>query len=191
MCRLGGKGKLLKEVVNNLTECVTIDYPGGTWPGKKFSHIVPGGRGKHEFDEEKCVGCASCRNVCPNYTISIIDQDEKRKVSVFLGRCMFCGRCMFDCPEEAIKLTPQYEFANTSKDGLYVKNTLERRKCKNCGSYLFPDKQLKRARERVLAEIDERVRDVFEQDTKIYLDYCSDCRKKLGYVMNTNTRKYY
>ena len=188
---MGGKTKLLEEVTQNLTKCVTIDYPGGTWPGKKFSYIVPNGRGKHEFDKEKCIGCQACRNVCPNYTISILDKNEERTVSVFLGRYTFCGRCMFDCPEDAIKLTPQYEFASTSRDDLYINNVVERSKCKNCGEYLFPDKQLKRARERILAEIDERVRKVFEEDTKIYLDYCSDCRKKIGYTMNTLTRKYY
>ena len=187
---MGGKMKLLEEVTQNLTECVTIDYPGGTWPGKKFSHIVANGRGKHEFND-KCIGCQACRNVCPNYTISIIDEKDERTVSVFLGRCTFCGRCMFDCPEEAINLTPQYEFASTSRDDLYVKHTVERIKCKNCGQYTFPDKQLARARERILAEIDERVRKIFEEDTKIYLDYCPDCRKKIGYAMNTNTRKYY
>ncbi len=183
--------KLLEEVTRNLSKCVTIDYPGGTWPGTKFSQIVPNGRGKHEFDKDKCTGCQACRNVCPNYTINVTDNEDKRKVAVFLGRCAFCGRCMFDCPEEAIKLTPQYEFASTSRDNLYVENTVERSKCKNCGQYMFPDKQLKRARERILAEIDDRVRKVFEKDIVTYLDYCSDCRKKLSYVMNTHTRKYY
>jgi hydrogenase-4 component H len=187
---LGGKMKLLEEVSKNLSKCVTIDYPGGTWPGRKFSHIVPNGRGKHEFND-KCIGCQACRNVCPNYSISMVDENEKRTVSVFLGRCTFCGRCMFDCPEEAINLTPQYEFASTSRDKLYIKHIVERGKCKKCGQYMFPEKQLTRARERILAEIDERVRNVFEEDTKIYLEYCPDCRKKIGYVMNTNTRKYY
>lgn len=188
---MGGKVKLLEEVVQNLSRCVTVDYPGGSWPGKKYSFIVPNGRGKHEFDPDKCIGCAACRNVCPNYTISILDKDDKRTVSVFLGRCTFCGRCMFDCPEEAIKLTPQYEFASTSREDLCIENTLERNKCKNCGEYLFPEKQLKRARERILENIDERVKKVFEDDTKIYLGYCSDCRKKLSYAKNIHTRKYY
>jgi formate hydrogenlyase subunit 6/NADH:ubiquinone oxidoreductase subunit I len=188
---MGGKIKLLEEVTKNLSQCVTIDYPGGTWPGNKFSHIVPNGRGKHEFDEEKCIGCQACRNVCPNYTINVQDENEKRTVSVFLGRCTFCGRCMFDCPEEAIKLTPQYEFASTSRDNLYVRNSVERKKCSNCGEYLLPDKQLKRTRERILAEIDERVSKIFEEDTKTYLDYCAECRKILAYTKNTHTRKYY
>jgi len=189
--QLKGKGKLLKEVIGNLADCITIDYPAGTWPGKKYSLIVPGGRGKHEFDEEKCIGCGACRNVCPNYTIDVVDKGEERTVSVFLGRCTFCGGCMYDCPEEAIKLTPQYEFASTSREGLYINSTLKREKCEGCGEYLFPEKQLTRVRERILENIDAQVKGVFEEDMETYLKYCPDCRKKISYVKKTHAMKYY
>jgi hydrogenase-4 component H len=189
--RLGGKKKFLKEIIHNLSKCETIEYPAGTWPGKKFSFITPIGRGKHEFDEDNCTGCGACRNVCPNYTINILDKGDERTISIFIGRCTFCGRCMFDCPEEAVKLTPHYEFASTSRDELYIDNTLKRRKCKNCSEYLFPDKQLVRVQERILENIDKKVKQIFEEDLHIYLNYCSECRKKISLVKNTHTMKYY
>jgi len=188
---LGGKKKLLEEIIHNLSRCETIDYPAGTWPGQKFSFITPIGRGRHEFDPEKCTGCGACRNVCPNYTITILDKVDERTISVFLGRCTFCGRCMFDCPDEAIKLTPQYEFASTSCDELYIENTVKRKKCKSCGGYLFPDKQLTRVGERILENIDEKVKKIFKKDLKIYLHYCPECRKKISLVKGTHTMKYY
>jgi formate hydrogenlyase subunit 6/NADH:ubiquinone oxidoreductase subunit I len=188
---LKGKKELFKELVHNLSECSTIEYPAGTWPGKKFSFIVPNGRGQHEFDQDKCIGCGACRNVCPNYTIDILDKEDERTVSVFLGKCTFCGQCMYDCPEEAIILTPKYEFASTSKDKLYIENVTKLIKCKKCGEYMFPDKQLDRVKERILENIDEEVKETIKTDLGVYLKYCPECRKKISYDLKTHTMKYY
>lgn len=185
------KRSLFMELIHNMSECITIDYPAGNWPGKKFSFINPNGRGMHEFDKDKCIGCEACRNICPNYSINVVDKGKERTISVFLGRCTFCGRCMNDCPEEAIILTPKYEFANTSKEGLYIENNVERIKCKDCGEYMFPDKQIKRVKERILEKIEEEVKEIFKKDMEIYLKYCPECRKKISYEMKTNTVKYY
>ena len=49
-------------------------------------------------DEDECVGCETCVEVCPVEAISMvdgiaeIDQDE----------CTQCGTCLEECPVEAI-----------------------------------------------------------------------------------------
>jgi NAD-dependent dihydropyrimidine dehydrogenase PreA subunit len=52
----------------------------------------------YQVDIEKCSGCETCVDVCPNEAISMvsghafIDQEE----------CLDCGVCFDECPEEAI-----------------------------------------------------------------------------------------
>jgi len=54
-----------------------------------------------KFDQEKCIGCGRCVEVCPHQifvsrdTISTLDQ----------GRCIECGACQMNCPVDAISVT--------------------------------------------------------------------------------------
>lgn len=50
------------------------------------------------IDITKCTGCQTCISVCPDQTISIIDN-----VAAVVGeKCMICGHCMASCPTDAI-----------------------------------------------------------------------------------------
>jgi len=49
-------------------------------------------------DEEKCIGCGKCVEVCP-FKLRIL---EEGKSSVDPKLCVGCGRCLKACPEEAI-----------------------------------------------------------------------------------------
>ena len=50
-------------------------------------------------DEEICVGCGSCIDVCFVKAINLID--EKAVIS---ESCRGCGRCVTTCPQKAITL---------------------------------------------------------------------------------------
>ncbi len=50
-------------------------------------------------DEEKCIGCGSCENVCPVEAIEI--KDGKAMIS---DSCIECGACVGECPVEAISI---------------------------------------------------------------------------------------
>ena len=51
-------------------------------------------------DEELCVGCGICINVCPNEAISINDV-----AAIDREKCTGCGNCTGECPQDAISLT--------------------------------------------------------------------------------------
>lgn len=51
-------------------------------------------------DEDECVGCGACEDVCPNGAITVddiavIDENE----------CTDCGECVEECPSDAIELS--------------------------------------------------------------------------------------
>ena len=51
-----------------------------------------------KVDKEKCVGCGTCVDACPEAAIELVEDlavvDEKR--------CKDCGDCVAACPTEAI-----------------------------------------------------------------------------------------
>jgi len=52
-------------------------------------------------DLEKCTGCGTCADVCPNEVFEIMD--EKSQVAR-PDDCTACEQCVMECPEEAITL---------------------------------------------------------------------------------------
>ena len=187
-----GKLSSIREAFRNLFKPVTIEYPAGEWPGRKYSQIPPGLRGRPEFDEERCVGCAACVAQCSSGALSYADEDGVRRVSLFLGQCLFCGRCEEICPEEAVKLTEKFELAYSQEsEGAYVENEVELAECKVCGTPFAPVKHLDRIRERVLENIDPSERESISKDMDVYLHACPNCRRLHSYEWNTHVRKRY
>jgi len=73
--------------------------------------------GVPEVDQEKCVGCGRCGELCQYSAITCV----KGKILVFEELCHSCGGCMAVCPEDAIVEKQRKigiaEFGNS--DGLY------------------------------------------------------------------------
>lgn len=51
-------------------------------------------------DEDKCTGCGTCADVCPN---DVFEVDDKSHV-VRPDDCSACEQCVSECPEEAITM---------------------------------------------------------------------------------------
>lgn len=54
------------------------------------------------IDRERCTGCGSCVEVCPEEALRL-DEDEE-KVVLTPELCVECGACVHECPEHAISL---------------------------------------------------------------------------------------
>ncbi|MFZ3130032.1 MAG: 4Fe-4S binding protein [Desulfosporosinus sp.] len=54
---------------------------------------------KATVDQEKCIGCGQCVDICP---IEAIELDNG--FAVISDECIECGACTDACPTEAISL---------------------------------------------------------------------------------------
>lgn len=62
-------------------------------------------RFRAQVDEEKCVSCPMCENVCPTAAITLPARGAKAVVED--ERCVGCPNCSGVCPVDAIALVPR------------------------------------------------------------------------------------
>lgn len=58
-----------------------------------------------KVNEEKCIGCGTCVEICP---MDVFRMDEKRGKSTIRYRddCQSCFQCEMECPAQAIRVSP-------------------------------------------------------------------------------------
>lgn len=58
------------------------------------------------IDENKCVGCRTCVQTCPEPN-AIAYLSDKKKCKVVSAKCKGCGICEVKCPKKAIVLVQE------------------------------------------------------------------------------------
>lgn len=56
-----------------------------------------------ELNQEACIGCGECTEVCPHEVFKI---DGRKAEIVDPDGCMECGACALNCPVQAVTVTP-------------------------------------------------------------------------------------
>jgi len=128
------------------------------------SPAAPAYRGKPEFNEEECVVCGACANVCPAKAIEIVEtknefpenseQTKKednlqllptgiRRMVLHYDVCIFCGQCEVNClTEKGIHLTQKYDLATLDRKECIVTAEDELLFCEYCGESITTKKHL-------------------------------------------------
>lgn len=103
---------------------------------KEPSPAAPRYRGIIVFNEEKCIGCAACAEVCPALAREVKDDPLRgvRQLIHYQDRCIYCGQCVDRCStREGIRHTQDYDLSSFSRDGYTELIEKELVFCEVCG----------------------------------------------------------
>lgn len=137
----------LKEAVTALVSGpYTANFPAEPTP------LSENFRGAPRFDEERCVGCGACAEVCPTGACSVEDDPDRamRTLTIRFDRCIFCGHCHANClTEDGVAQGTEYDLATTDRAELResVEKTLLL--CETCGAVIGARDHLRWVAERL------------------------------------------
>jgi hydrogenase-4 component H len=101
----------------------------------------PNFRGQPKFDEEKCLGCLACEEVCPVDAIGHEDSvgqngEAVRTMIHYTDTCIFCGQCEAACiaDHEGIKASSEWELSFFDRAKAYETIQKELQLCEMCGA---------------------------------------------------------
>ena len=97
---------------------VTVKDPLNDRPGAERY------RGFHKNDIEKCIGCGTCEEICPNAAIDLVpvegvetkDGDSGLRPKIDYGRCCWCGFCVDICTTNSLTLSNEYKWIDEDPD---------------------------------------------------------------------------
>jgi len=103
-------------------------------------------RGKPVVDNDNCVGCETCANVCPSYAITFTDDREKRirTIKRDYGKCIFCGQCEEHCiTHKGVALSDKiFDIAVFDREKNIEYQEKELLICENCGAIITTKEHL-------------------------------------------------
>lgn len=112
-------------------------------PGKAF----PNFRGKPEPDDNECIACGACAEVCPARAIEVKEntglKPATKEIIWHYDLCIFCGQCERLCTtKKGVKLSQEYDLSTFDRASLFSKVEKELLVCEDCGDIIGPKAQL-------------------------------------------------
>jgi len=127
--------ELREAILSFISPAYTTKFPFEPSPAP------PAYRGKGKFNEDDCVGCGACAEICPANAIVVEERlDETPPVRVVTRRddhCIFCGQCQALCTtEKGIECTNEYDLATLDRATCAVSVEKELVLCEMCGAVI-------------------------------------------------------
>jgi hydrogenase-4 component H len=143
-----------KPKLRELKEAVKAVFQGPYT--SKFPKVMPEipekFRGFAKYNEEGCIGCCACAEVCPAIAIQVTDDpvERVRRLELDYGSCLFCENCVQNCiTGEGIKMSQQFDAS--TYDRRESKEVVEKELvvCEDCGCVVAPVDQIRWVARRV------------------------------------------
>ncbi len=149
---------------NNKTDAYRILAAYGVKEIEFSSPIV----GRVVVDEEKCVLCDACSNMCTFNALKLQQGGDKVELVFYPDRCTVCGVCEHSCPYDALRV--DYKFSRKEyEEGSVILARDEIARCKRCGKPIGSMKHLK--------AIEKKLREAGTDEKVIEsIWYCSECK---------------
>ncbi len=126
--------ELKEAVVSLVTPAYTSKFP--YQPHVPYENF----RGKPVVDDDNCVGCETCANVCPPSAITFTDDKETgiRTIKRDYGLCIFCGQCEEHCiTKKGVKLSDKiFDLAVFDRNKNIEFQEKELLICESCGAII-------------------------------------------------------
>lgn len=177
------KKNVIHDILTSLADA--IGYKADK-PFEIFEDDVMEGWGFPKRDPEKCIGCYTCYNTCPEDVITLEDIEGKRVFGSLSFNCIHCRKCEEACPNDALEVVGGFELVSflngTSREDI----AQELLSCSECGKFFAPVKQISHVEKKVDDSGVKRAVDIPDG----HLHICPDCkRKKLASNLQQMTLK--
>lgn len=129
--------------------------------------ILKEGFGKITVDENKCVSCGACANLCEPKAITTKETKKHRKMYYSHYLCTGCEACIRACPTEAITLVKELDLKPFLLKETNQFSGSELINCKECGE-VFSTKAIL-----------EKVESQFELLDSSLFSLCPACRREV------------
>jgi len=137
--------RILKQALTSLfTRAYTTGFPVAETayePSERY-------RGRPRYDQDVCIGCGACAEVCPAKCIDVIDdvsvKPALRRLVQHVDVCIWCGQCERYCPTETgIRQTSEYDCLGFAPEDFEERCEKELLLCECCGEIIAPVDQLR------------------------------------------------
>jgi len=75
-------------------------------------------RGRVVLNIDRCIGCRSCVNICPNKTLEMVEFGGRKLPQYDAGRCCLCNLCVEICPTIALSMSYEVEYSEYTRKGM-------------------------------------------------------------------------